>query len=128
MCSRDGHRKRVLLVDDDEGFRSIVAELLEGFGYEVLAAENGLEALDLLHGGASPCVILLDLMMPKMNGWELLDRMRREPALAQIPVAVLSGVDDLRAKVAALGVSASLRKPVDLDTLLGVIERHCQPG
>lgn len=115
----------VLVVDDDEGFRAIVMELLEGFGYEVLAAENGVEALDLLRGGLRPCVILLDLMMPKMNGWEFLESRRHEPALAQIPVAVLSGVDDLRTKAASLGVNASLRKPVDLDTLLGVIERHC---
>jgi CheY-like chemotaxis protein len=125
MSLQDSHCKCVLIVDDDDGFRSVLMELLQGFGYDVLCAENGLVALDLLRRGLRPCLILLDLMMPKMNGWEFLDFQRQEPALAHIPVAVLSGVDSLEAKAASLGVSTLLRKPVELDTLLEVVARNC---
>jgi CheY-like chemotaxis protein len=124
LSSRDSHRKCVLIVDDDDGFRAIMLEILQGFGYDVHCAENGLVALDQLRHGLRPGIILLDLMMPKMNGWEFLELQRQEPALAHIPVAILSGVDNLKAKAASLGVSASLGKPVDLDILLEVIEQE----
>lgn len=125
MSLQDSHCKCVLIVDDDDGFRSVLMELLQGFGYDVLCAENGLVALELLRRGLRPCLILLDLMMPKMNGWEFLECQRQEPALAHIPVAILSGVDRLDAKAASLGVSTLLRKPVELDTLLEVVARNC---
>lgn len=125
MTLHDSHCKSVLIVDDDDGFRTVVMEILQEFGYHVLCAENGLEALDLLRRGLRPCLILLDLMMPKMNGWEFLDSQRQEPALAHIPVAILSGVDRLEAKADSLGVCTLLRKPVELDTLLEVVARNC---
>lgn len=125
MILQDSHCKCVLIVDDDDEFRSVLMELLQAFGYHVVCAENGQVALDLLRRGLRPCLILLDLMMPKMNGWEFLDFQRQEPALAHIPVAVLSGVDRLEAKADSLRVSTLLRKPVELDTLLEVVARNC---
>jgi two-component system, chemotaxis family, chemotaxis protein CheY len=123
MSPQDSRPKCVLIVDDDDGFRAITAEILQVLGYDVHCAENGQVALDQLRHGLRPGIILLDLMMPKMNGWEFLELQRQEPALAHIPVVILSGVDSLKAKTAPLGVSASLRKPVDLEILLDVIER-----
>ncbi|KYF88047.1 hypothetical protein BE20_24030 [Sorangium cellulosum] len=123
MSPQDDPRDGVLLVDDDSGFRSVVAELLQAFGYEVVCAENGSVALDLLRRGLRPSIILLDLMMPEMNGWEFLALKRQEPALANIPVAILSGVDALEAKAATLDACALLKKPLELDTLLAVVAR-----
>ncbi len=125
MSLQDSHCKIILIVDDDDGFRTVVTEILQEFGYHVLCAENGLEALALLRRGLRPCLILLDLMMPEMNGWEFLDSRRQEPALAHIPVAILSGVDRLEAKADALGVCTLLSKPVELNTLLEVVARNC---
>ncbi|WP_438035234.1 response regulator [Sorangium sp. So ce204] len=121
MSPRDDHHDGVLIVDDDSGFRAVVEELLQACGYEVVCAENGAVALDLLRRGLRPGIILLDLMMPEINGWEFLALKRREPALADIPVAILSGVDALEAKAATLDVCALLKKPIDLDALLAVV-------
>ncbi|WP_437592432.1 response regulator [Sorangium sp. So ce1000] len=121
MTPQHDRRDGVLIVDDDSGFRSVVEELLQAFGYEVVCAENGRVALDLLRRGLRPSIILLDLMMPELNGWEFLALMRQEPELAGIPVAILSGVDSLDAKAATLDACALLKKPLDLDTLLAVV-------
>lgn len=121
MQSRD--HKCILLVDDDDGIRSVVGEILREEGFHVVCACNGMEALALLRSGVRPCVILLDLMMPLLNGWEFLQLIKQAPDLAQIPVVILSGIDNLEARAASLGARVILRKPVELDALLGILNQ-----
>ena len=82
------------------------------------------EALDYLRGGKRPCLILLDLMMPIMNGTQFRDEQLRDPHLRDVPVLVISAGNELEQCSKALGTE-SMRKPVDLEKLLDVIARHC---
>jgi len=109
----------VLLVEDDAEVRTSVAEILELEGFAVDTAIHGRQALDKLRSGAAPSILLLDLMMPVMNGLELLECLREDTALTPPPVIVLSANRGYEA--ADLGVEAIVRKPFDLDALLGNI-------
>jgi CheY-like chemotaxis protein len=118
----------VLIVEDDEDIRSDLTALLRIKGYVVEEAADGSEALARLRGGAAPCLIVLDLMMPVMNGWELRNVMRADPELRKIPVAVVSGagrISDEDAK--ALEPAAVLVKPFELSQLLELVARFCGP-
>jgi CheY-like chemotaxis protein len=119
---------QVLVVDDDHDILEILKLVLSDYGYSVRSASNGREALELLRGGPLPSLIILDLMMPEMNGWAFREQQLRESKeIARIPVVVLSA--DFRSLQKALppGVKEALRKPVDLDTLLNVVARFCSP-
>lgn len=119
-------RLDVMIVEDDYAVRETLQELLEEEGYGVFPAANGREALDQLRSeSASPRVILLDLMMPVMDGWQFRDEMRRDPALSAIPVVVMSADAGLDHKVEGMSVAAVLPKPVELKTLLSTISRLC---
>jgi CheY-like chemotaxis protein len=109
----------ILIVDDDADIRDALAELLSTEGYVVLSAEDGQAALDLLTYGNRPKVILLDLMMPRMNGLEFLEKSR--PDHANIPVIVVSANRGYEAS--DLGVFEIMRKPLSADTLISAIER-----
>ena len=117
----EGTRPSVLLVEDDAEVRSSVAEILELEGFAVDTAIHGQQALDKLRAGAAPCVLLLDLMMPVMNGLELLEHLREEAELRTPPVIVLSANRGYEAE--DLGVAAIVRKPFDVDALVGNIAR-----
>ncbi len=108
----------LLLVEDDYDIRTMLELLLDMEGYRVVRSANGREALDELLRGLHPDVILLDLMMPVMSGWQLLDIMERDPVLADIPVIVISGDGRSAAQLVADRVSCFLKKPLDLDELL----------
>ena len=124
MSGRD-----VLVVEDDTDLRESLSQALRDHGFAVTLATNGQEALDLLHAGARPSVILLDLLMPVLNGWELRDVLRHDPALAQIPQLVISAyVDETEQAVLALPPVDCIRKPFHLRILIEAIERHCQTG
>ena len=86
----------ILLIDDDPDTREQLAEILREAGYLVATARNGLEGLEKLKTDYAPCVILLDLMMPVMNGWQFRAKQLSEPELAQLPVIVLSAVTEIR--------------------------------
>jgi CheY-like chemotaxis protein len=116
----------VLIVDDDYGIRDALGQILADEGHQVASAANGREALDRLRQGDRPCVILLDLMMPVMNGWEFIDRQRHDEELAVVPVVVISADARVSDKATALGVSGFLEKPIDLDRLLDAVERFCR--
>jgi len=117
----------VLVVDDDRDIRDSLVELLEDQGYRAAGAANGLEALEVLRTGQTlPCVILLDLMMPMMDGWEFREAQLQNPAWTQVPVIVISAYGDVAAKASSLEVE-HLRKPLALRTLLEAVRRHC-PG
>jgi CheY-like chemotaxis protein len=114
----------VLIVEDDADLRDMMAQLLtvEGFGATTVA--NGREALTYLRGHATPKLILLDLMMPVMDGWQFRREQRRDPSIAAVPVVVLSALDQERA--ADLIVDDFLKKPLDFDRLLTVVRDYCQ--
>ena len=113
----------VLIIDDDDAVRESLADALEDAEYSPISAANGQEALEYLQKGGRPCVILLDLMMPIMDGWEFRAAQLADPALGPIPVIVLSAVNEI-GRVAA---GAVLRKPVQLTTLLEAVQRFCAP-
>jgi len=113
----------ILVVDDDPDVRSTLAEILAEEGYRVMEAASGREALAYLQTSAPPALILLDLMMPDMDGWQFREEQQADPRLAAIPVVVVSAFIDDAEKVASLGAIQCLRKPVALDVLLETIER-----
>src|SRR5690349_20954940 len=114
----------ILIVEDEHPIRDVITEILEDEGYQVAGATNGLEALTYLREHAHPRLILLDLGMPIMTGWEFREHQRRDPALAEIPVVVMSALPDLGQKAAALQAADCLNKPVNIDKLLGTIARY----
>ena len=120
--------QQVLIVDDDFEIRETLGQILEDEGYAVAGAANGMEALSFLRADNHPCVILLDLMMPVMNGWQFATEQKRDPGLAKIPVVVISAVGDAEQKARTLGAVEVLRKPIDLDQLLATVGRYCGPG
>ena len=122
MCSQTS--RLLLVVDDDPGIRESLADLLHDEGYAVMTAVNGQDALARLRVSDKPCVILLDLMMPVMSGTEFYDEMKHDPALADIPVVVISADGNARAKVQAMG-GEFIPKPVRIETVLNAVESHC---
>jgi CheY-like chemotaxis protein len=116
----------VLLVEDDPDIRGAICELLQFEGYEVAMAANGSEALRVLARlEPRPSLILLDLMMPVLDGYGFLERLRAHATLPAIPVLVLTASPIDRAPEGTVGL---LRKPMDVDTLLAQVTRHCPPG
>jgi CheY-like chemotaxis protein len=118
----------ILLVEDEPDLRADLAFLLEDEGYRVRTAAHGAEALTLLEGGARPAVILLDLMMPVMDGWETRARLRTIPALSTIPVVILSGVANDEEEIDALAVAAYVTKPTSMAQLCAIIDRVLAGG
>jgi CheY-like chemotaxis protein len=115
----------VLVVDDDPDIRDTIADVLSLRGYKVTCAANGREALDRLRDGFRPCVILLDLMMPVLNGWQFRAEQTRDAELASLPVVIVSGDGSTAKKAASIGVADFLKKPLELTTVLDVVKRHC---
>ena len=114
----------VLLVEDNDDVREMMALALELAGHEVLLASNGREALARLRERRPrPCVILLDLMMPVMNGWELRQALRAEPGLRDVPVIVVSALNEELAR--EVGAAAYLPKPIDIEHMLDIVAEHC---
>lgn len=122
--------RRVLVVDDDEDLRAALADILEAEGYEVSVAADGQEALEVLReeGAPLPGLVLLDMMMPVMDGWEFCAHQRRDPRLAHVPVLVLSASADVERAAAELGTQGYLRKPMDIDALLGAVAQQLGGG
>ena len=114
-------RKRVLEVDDDPDIREMVSKLLLSEGYEVVSAVHGQDALEKMEGGFRPDVILLDLMMPVLNGFDVLRVMRRTPRWSSIPVVIVSANQGL--DLVVRGTAAIISKPFDLDVLLNTLRQ-----
>ena len=122
---RDPHPE-ILVVEDDGAVRETLQELLEEEGYRVSPAANGREALERLRAGKkAPCLILLDLQMPVMDGWQFRKEMRGDAALAGIPVVVISADAGLERKVEGMAAAAVLPKPVELSRLLDTVHHFC---
>jgi CheY-like chemotaxis protein len=114
---------RILVVEDDEDIREVMQEMLASEGFHVDVAKDGLDALDKLDGSTDPPLILLDMMMPRMDGQAFLEALRGRPALARAPVVVISGNAAARETARRLQAAACLMKPFELEDLLVVVRR-----
>jgi CheY-like chemotaxis protein len=120
--------RRVLVVDDDEDIRLILKDTLELVGYEVECAADGRTAIDCLKRAPEPpSLVLLDLMMPVMSGWEFREEQRSDARLVGIPVVILTASREANVGAAAEGAAEVLYKPIDLDKLLAVVDRCSGP-
>ena len=117
----------ILLIEDDDSIREITQELLESEGYGVSSAANGQAALDVLSQmDPLPCLILLDLMMPVMDGWQFMEKKRLDPRLNAIPVVAFSALEER--KISAAKTDDVIRKPINPDVMIKVIEKYCTPN
>jgi CheY-like chemotaxis protein len=118
--------ERILLVEDDEGLRETIADLLREEGYDVAMFASGYDALEHLRTAPLPRVILLDLMLAGMDGFEFRRLQLAEERIAHVPVVLLSGTSDLSALSTVLHAAAFLRKPFDVQALLTVVADTCR--
>jgi CheY-like chemotaxis protein len=116
----------ILVVEDCTEVRRSLEWLLRAEGYAVVTAVHGADALRKLQAGLRPCLILLDLQMPEMDGFEFRKLQLQDLRLAPIPVLVYSGVRDPAATLKQLNAVAYVQKPLDLDKLLKIVETHCR--
>src|SRR5215510_4270470 len=117
--------RNILLVEDEVDIRTILKDALEWEGYHVYTASNGKEGIEILRQMPAPALILLDLMMPVMSGWEFANALEIDRAYADIPIVTVSAFSDPEKRIRAKG---SLKKPVDLDVLFALVRKHCGPG
>jgi CheY-like chemotaxis protein len=120
----------VLIVEDDRATRDLVSTLLTAQGFYPICAEDGLEALHLLRAvrhraPTVPCLILLDLAMPRFGGSAFRQAQLSDPVIAAVPVAVMSGAADAADRARALGAVATLSKPLDFEAVIDVVKRYC---
>ncbi len=113
----------VLIVEDDDGAREALSDCLEMEGISVASARNGKEALDYLHHAHRPKVILLDLFMPVMTGWEFRAAQKNDAAIADIPVVVVTAFGS--AVTRQIDANLIMHKPLDLDRLINVFRDYC---
>jgi CheY-like chemotaxis protein len=113
---------QLLVVDDDNDLRETLQMLLEESGFMVTTAANGRAALERLRSGARPDLILLDLMMPEMNGWDFLARVRPDATLGSIPIVIMTAHKSI--DVPSVPREDVLHKPFDSSKLLATIARH----
>jgi CheY-like chemotaxis protein len=114
----------VLIVEDDDDLREMMAQLLSLEGFQAAAVANGQEALEYLRQGTAPDLILLDMMMPVMDGWEFRRRQKSDPSMAEVPVIVLSALD--QGRITDISAEAILKKPLDFDRLLELVRTYCR--
>jgi CheY-like chemotaxis protein len=117
--------KHILIVEDDHDVAQSVAEVLEASGYGTGIAANGLEALDYLQTHTQTDLILLDMMMPVMDGWQFREEQRKLPAFDSIPVVIVTADGNARGKAEAIQAAGLVSKPVTIDGLLNEVERIC---
>ena len=116
---------RILVVDDDPDFREILTQLLQHEGYRVVSSSTGLGAIRHLASKHPPCVVVLDLRMPRMDGWALLRVMGALGLTPGLPVVVVSAYADER-PLPKKSIAAMLTKPIDPESIVDVIDRICK--
>jgi len=122
--------RNVLIVEDDPDTREMVRQLLATHGFYAVGAADGLEALHLLRAVRhrepdAPCLVLLDLAMPRLGGREFRRSQLGDPTVASVPIAVMSGASDIQQRAQAMGAVATLAKPIDIDVLIAVVKKYC---
>ena len=115
----------VLLVEDDPEIRASLRELLGEEGFALYETANGLEAIEYLRSGNRPRVIILDLAMPVVNGWEFRIAQKANPSISEIPVVIISAREQTSDDVAWMEAAEFLPKPIDVERLLGAVRRFC---
>jgi len=126
MGAPEGHAHSVLVVEDYDALREALDADLSATGFEVVAARSGREALDILGKGFRPCVVLLDLWMPEIDGWGVWQRMQAHREWSRTPVVLLSAQSVDRERVREAGFREFLSKPVEHERVVATIERHCE--
>lgn len=116
--------KRILVVEDDTSIRELLVELLESEGYSVVSAVNGLEGLKCLETKDLPDLILIDLMMPVMDGYTFRSEQLKNAIWAKIPTVVMSAEANAKEKMKNFNITAFLSKPVDLETILKTVSTY----
>lgn len=121
MSTLVGAPRVVLLVEDESDLRDTIEEVLSDEGFQVTCMADGEKALEWLHGGQRPSLVLLDFVMPRMNGWTFLERMRAAPGLDEVPVVAISALP-----VSHPSLTGVLRKPFDLTSLVETVRRFAR--
>jgi len=116
-------RCNILVIEDDEAIRETLRMMLELEGYTVATAENGQEGLEKLPTMDTPCLILLDLMMPVMDGWSFAESLRADMTLATIPIVVVTAYSEKAGSLKT--VQGVVKKPIDMNLLMPFVKRHC---
>jgi len=119
------HHRAVLVVDDDEDIRLVISDVLELSGYRAVTAGDGEDALMLMARDPEVGLVLLDMMMPGVDGWEFRRRQLQDPTLARVPVVILSGAGGTEKIAHELGADGFLSKPVMKAQLLEMVKRYC---
>jgi CheY-like chemotaxis protein len=115
--------REILIVDDDPPIRNLLRQIFKRIGFDAREARDGVEAISLVES-ALPRLIMLDLMMPRMNGWEVLERLRASGLLEKVPVVVLTAVGAQRTEgLAGFGVRAVLSKPFEISDLIMTVRK-----
>jgi two-component system chemotaxis response regulator CheY len=127
MSSIAGHQPAaIVIVEDDSDVREALAEVLSEEGYRITAFASGEDALAAMaHLTPLPALILLDLMMPKMNGWQFREAQKHVPGLCDVPTVILSADVNVAQNLSTLSAAGYLRKPIHIKTLLELVERFC---
>lgn len=116
----------VLIVDDEPDMLALLEGHLGAEGFEVIRATDGIDALSYMYA-TKPSMVLINLVMPRMNGLELIAQLRNDPAFADIPVVAMSGASEMLPRAKAAGADAVLRKPVDPGVVVSTLLRHHKP-
>jgi len=117
----------VLVVDDDPAIRGLVADALRDEGYQVDLAAHGREALDAMRA-RKPATVVLDLMMPVMDGFSFMEACHKEQLCADVPIVVISAVQDALKRIDEVPVHACIAKPFDLDELVRTVASYARPN
>lgn len=115
--------KKILIIEDDQSIRELLVELLEVEGYEVDCAVHGLEGINKLKNSSLPNLILIDLMMPVMDGYTFRAEQLKNPLWSDIPTVVMSAESTAKEKMKSYNITAFLSKPVELDTILKTVAK-----
>jgi CheY-like chemotaxis protein len=121
MACEGSDNAKLLIVEDDDNARMALGDILDYEGYPVAMCCNGKEALDYLHSRPLPALIILDLQMPVMNGWQFCHECRRDVELASVPVVVITAFQS----PGDLEVDAVIKKPIDIEHLLDMVHHYC---
>lgn len=125
MCS-DHSTPKVLVIDDDPAICEMLKLVLEDEGFDAQIAFNGIDGLNQLRSDNQPCLILLDLNMPVMTGWEFRHEQKQDPQLATIPVAIISADRSITQQPFSIDALDYFRKPIDFDRLLKLVADVCE--
>src|SRR5688572_8419257 len=119
---------RVLIIDDDQDVRELFQDILQGAGFEAVSAESGAEGLAILRSDPRIRVVLLDLLMPEMDGWRFRHHQLSQPQFAAIPTVIVTGAPLGGAAHEQLQAADYLSKPVTRERLIGTVAKYCDPG